>query len=61
MPDIARPFDNAVRPDLWTPAQNEAWMWGVDRISGVNFGRPSVIEPFIVPQLSEQDPGTVDE
>ena len=34
---------------------------GVDCVDGVNLGGPSVIEPFIVPQLFEQNPGTVDE
>ena len=59
--DPANPFDNSARPNSWTPALNETWTWGVDRINGVNLGGLFVIEPFIVPQLFEQNPGTVDE
>ena len=61
MSDPANPFDNSARPNSWTPALNETWTWGVDRINGVNLGGLFVIEPFIVPQLFEQNPGTVDE
>ncbi|EJF57265.1 glycoside hydrolase [Dichomitus squalens LYAD-421 SS1] len=59
--DPANPFDNSARPNSWTPPLNESWTWGVDRINGVNIGGLFVIEPFIVPQLFEQNAGTVDE
>ncbi|KAM5545145.1 hypothetical protein V8D89_001256 [Ganoderma adspersum] len=59
--DPANPFDNSARPNSWTPALNETWRWGVDRIYGVNLGGLFVIEPFIVPSLFEQNAGTVDE
>ncbi|KAI0768688.1 glycoside hydrolase [Trametes elegans] len=55
------PFDNSARPNSWTPPLNQSWRWGVDRIHGVNLGGLFVPEPFIVPELFEQNEGAVDE
>ena len=59
--DPANPFDNGARPNSWTPALNETWQWGVDRIWGVNLGGLFVIEPFIVPDLFQNNVGAGDE
>ncbi|KAI0827637.1 glycoside hydrolase [Trametes gibbosa] len=59
--DPENPFDNSARPNSWTPALNETWTWGQDRIFGVNLGGLFVLEPFIVPALYEANPGAVDE
>ncbi|KAI0628401.1 glycoside hydrolase [Trametes polyzona] len=59
--DPENPFDNSARPNSWTPALNETWNWGTDRIYGVNLGGLFVLEPFIVPALYEANPGAVDE
>ncbi|TRM68758.1 glycoside hydrolase family 5 protein [Schizophyllum amplum] len=45
----------------WTPALNETWTWGQDRVFGVNLGGLFVLEPFIVPALFQKYDGTVDE
>ncbi|KAI0359285.1 glycoside hydrolase [Trametes cingulata] len=59
--DPENPFDNSARPNSWTPALNETWTWGRDRVWGVNLGGLFVLEPFIVPALYEANPGAVDE
>ncbi|KAI0667047.1 glycoside hydrolase [Trametes maxima] len=59
--DPENPFDNSARANSWTPALNETWNWGADRIWGVNIGGLFVPEPFIVPSLFEAYPGAVDE
>ncbi|KAH9856792.1 glycoside hydrolase [Lenzites betulinus] len=59
--DPENPFDNSARANSWTPALNETWTWGQDRIFGVNIGGLFVLEPFIVPALYEANPGSVDE
>ncbi|EGN91810.1 glycoside hydrolase family 5 protein [Serpula lacrymans var. lacrymans S7.3] len=55
------PFNNGARPNSWTPALNSTWIWGVDRINGVNLGGLFVLEPFIAPALFQKYPGAVDE
>ncbi|KAJ7197147.1 exo-beta-1,3-glucanase [Mycena pura] len=49
--DISDPFNNAARAQSWTPALNESFRLGVDKIRGVNLGGWLVTEPFIVPNL----------
>ena len=61
MSDPANPFNSSARPNSWTPALNETWSWGKDRIWGVNLGGLFVLEPFIVPNLYEENVGAVDE
>ena len=51
----------AGRANSWTPALNQSWTWGKDRINGVNLGGLFVLEPFIVPAVYEQWPKSVDE
>ncbi|PPQ83782.1 hypothetical protein CVT26_004869, partial [Gymnopilus dilepis] len=59
--DPANPFNNAARPNSWTPPLNTSWQWGKDRIYGVNLGGWLVTEPFIVPALYQKYPTAVDE
>ncbi|KAF7798806.1 hypothetical protein EIP86_010031 [Pleurotus ostreatoroseus] len=59
--DPANPFNSSARPNSWTPALNEKWTWGVDRVWGVNLGGLFVLEPFIVPSLYQSYVGAVDE
>ena len=59
--DPANPFNNAARPNSWTPPLNTSWQWGKDRIYGVNLGGWLVTEPFIVPALYQRYPTAVDE
>ncbi|TFK79234.1 glycoside hydrolase family 5 protein [Polyporus arcularius HHB13444] len=59
--NTADPFDNSARANSWTPALNETWTWGKDRVWGVNLGGLFVLEPFIVPDVYEQNVGAVDE
>ncbi|KAF7984996.1 hypothetical protein HWV62_9974 [Athelia sp. TMB] len=47
------PFNNAAQVNSWTPALNETFQFGVDRIWGVNLGGWLTIEPFITPALFE--------
>ncbi|KAJ7238808.1 glycoside hydrolase superfamily [Mycena haematopus] len=49
--DANDPFNNAARPQSWSPALNETFTVGVDKIRGVNIGGWLVTEPFIVPAL----------
>ncbi|EPQ56515.1 glycoside hydrolase [Gloeophyllum trabeum ATCC 11539] len=55
------PFNNGAKAQSWTPALNETFNWGVDKIYGVNLGGWLVTEPFIVPSLYEKYPKAVDE
>jgi hypothetical protein len=52
-------------PASWSPALNETFTYGVDRIRGVNLGGWLNTEPFIVPGLYEKyynaTPRAVDE
>ncbi|KAG2009548.1 exo-beta-1,3-glucanase [Coprinopsis cinerea AmutBmut pab1-1] len=48
------PFNNGARAQSWTPALNETFNYGVDRIRGVNVGGWLVTEPFISPALYER-------
>ncbi|KAJ7212469.1 glycoside hydrolase superfamily [Mycena haematopus] len=59
--DPQDPFASGAKPNSWTPALNETWTWGVDRINGVNLGGWFVLEPFIVPALFQQYPSASDE
>ncbi|KAJ7771675.1 glycoside hydrolase family 5 protein [Mycena metata] len=49
--DPSDPYNNAARPQSWSPALNETFNYGVDKIRGVNLGGWLVTEPFIVPAL----------
>ncbi|KAJ6500522.1 glycoside hydrolase family 5 protein [Mycena sanguinolenta] len=49
--DINDPFNNGARPQSWSPALNETFNFGVDKVRGVNIGGWLVTEPFIVPAL----------
>ncbi|KAF5381908.1 hypothetical protein D9757_007571 [Collybiopsis confluens] len=55
------PFNNAARPNNWTPPLNTSWDWTNDRIYGVNLGGLFVIEPFITPSFFEKYSSAVDE
>ncbi|THH20693.1 hypothetical protein EW146_g728 [Bondarzewia mesenterica] len=59
------PFNNGAQAQSWTPALNETFKWGVDRIRGVNLGGWLNTEPFIVPALYQKylnsTPITIDE
>ncbi|KAJ6558743.1 glycoside hydrolase family 5 protein [Mycena vulgaris] len=57
----ADPFANGARANSWTPALNESWTWGTDRIYGVNLGGWFVLEPFISPALFQAYPSAPDE
>ncbi|KAF7367193.1 Glycoside hydrolase family 5 protein [Mycena sanguinolenta] len=59
--DPQDPFNSGAKPNSWTPALNETWTWGVNRINGVNLGGWFVLEPFIVPALFQQYPAASDE
>lgn len=48
------PFKDAARPQSWSPALNETFNYGVDKIRGVNLGGWLTIEPFISPALFEK-------
>ncbi|KAH7096203.1 glycoside hydrolase family 5 protein [Auriculariales sp. MPI-PUGE-AT-0066] len=51
--DSANPW-NGGKANSWTPAINESWTWGKDRIFGVNLGGWLVLEAFITPSLFER-------
>ncbi|KAJ6533670.1 glycoside hydrolase superfamily [Mycena capillaripes] len=59
--DPADPFANGARANSWTPALNESWTWGTDRIFGVNLGGWFILEPFISPALFQAYPSAPDE
>ncbi|KAF7366076.1 Glycoside hydrolase family 5 protein [Mycena venus] len=59
--DLENPFASGAKPNNWTPALNETWTWGVDRIYGVNLGGWFVLEPFIAPALFQAYPSASDE
>ncbi|KZV83788.1 glycoside hydrolase [Exidia glandulosa HHB12029] len=48
------PYHNGAKAQSWSPALNESWKFGVDKIFGVNLGGWLVPEPFIVPALYEK-------
>lgn len=63
--DEQDPFNNGARAQSWSPALNETFHYGTDKIRGVNIGGWLVTEPFITPApyekyLSNQPP-VVDE
>jgi len=47
------PFKNAAQAQSWSPALNETFNYGVDKIRGVNLGGWLTLEPFIAPALFE--------
>ncbi|KAJ7142765.1 glycoside hydrolase family 5 protein [Mycena epipterygia] len=59
--DPSNPFLTGAKPNSWTPALNESWTWGTDRIYGVNLGGWFVLEPFITPALFQAYPSAPDE
>ncbi|KAI0035937.1 glycoside hydrolase family 5 protein [Vararia minispora EC-137] len=60
--DANDPFNNGAQPQSWSPALNETFQYGVDRIYGVNLGGWLVTEPLSsVPALYQKYPGTIDE
>ncbi|KAF9018269.1 glycoside hydrolase, partial [Hymenopellis radicata] len=59
--DPSNPFASGAKPNSWTPALNESWTYGKDRIFGVNLGGWFVLEPFISPALFQKYPTAIDE
>ncbi|KAJ7773286.1 glycoside hydrolase family 5 protein [Mycena metata] len=59
--DPSNPFLDGAKPNSWTPALNESWDWGNDKIYGVNLGGWFVLEPFITPALFQAYPSAPDE
>ncbi|TFK51805.1 glycoside hydrolase family 5 protein [Heliocybe sulcata] len=59
--DPSDPFNNGARAQSWSPALNETFNWGIDKVRGVNIGGWLVTEPFIIPSLYEKYPQAVDE
>ncbi|KAG5717966.1 putative glucan 1,3-beta-glucosidase D [Termitomyces sp. T112] len=47
------PFNDGARAQSWSPALNETFRYGIDKIRGVNLGGWLNTEPFIVPALFE--------
>ncbi|KAF9068669.1 glycoside hydrolase family 5 protein [Rhodocollybia butyracea] len=56
--DVNDPFNNGARPQSWSPALNETFNYGVDKIRGVNLGgwlttepvsshAPALYEPYV--------------
>jgi glucan 1,3-beta-glucosidase len=41
------PYKSAAKPNSWTPALNQTFKYGEDRIFGVNLGGWLVLEPFM--------------
>ncbi|ORX35685.1 exo-beta-1,3-glucanase [Kockovaella imperatae] len=52
--DPSDPFNNDAQVNSWTPALNQNWTWGQDKVMGVNLGGWLNTEPFIVPGLYQQ-------
>ncbi|KAK1226753.1 hypothetical protein PQX77_010263, partial [Marasmius sp. AFHP31] len=50
--DINDPFNNKARAQAWTPALNEQFTYGADRIRGVNLAGWLVLEPFVYDPFS---------
>lgn len=46
--DPENPFASGARANSWTPALNESWTGGVDRVFGVNLGGWFVLEPCVL-------------
>lgn len=59
--DPSDPFNDFARPNSWTPALNEEWHWGKNRVFGVNLGGWLVLAPFITPDIFQRYPGATDE
>ncbi|KAJ3557790.1 hypothetical protein NM688_g1276 [Phlebia brevispora] len=48
------PFNDGAQAQTWSPALNETFQYGIDKIRGVNLGGWLNTEPFIVPALYEK-------
>lgn len=48
------PFNNGAQAQSWTPALNETFHYGIDKIRGVNIGGWLNTEPFISPALYQK-------
>ncbi|CAA7267896.1 unnamed protein product [Cyclocybe aegerita] len=48
------PFNNGARAQAWSPALNETFRYGTDKMRGVNLGGWLNTEPFISPALYEK-------
>ncbi|EJD53290.1 glycoside hydrolase [Auricularia subglabra TFB-10046 SS5] len=59
--DPDNPFNDTAQAQSYTPPLNQPWVYGTNRIRGVNVGGWLVLEPFISPAMFEKYPGTVDE
>ncbi|KAG7087419.1 hypothetical protein E1B28_013387 [Marasmius oreades] len=62
--DVNDPFNNNARPQSWSPALNETFRYGIDKIRGVNLGGWLVLEPFmhVTPfMFHKYQPDAVDE
>ncbi|KAL4065459.1 glycoside hydrolase family 5 protein [Scleroderma citrinum] len=59
------PFNNNAQAQSWTPALNQTFRFGIDKIFGVNLGGWLTTEPFIAPALYEKyqstSPQAIDE
>jgi len=52
--DEKDPFNNGAKAQSWSPALNETFHYGTDKIRGVNFGGWLNTEPFISPALYQK-------
>jgi aryl-phospho-beta-D-glucosidase BglC (GH1 family) len=59
--DPQDPFNDGAAPNSWTPPLNKSWVWGSNRVFGVNLGGLFVLEPFISPAIFQKYPTAVDE
>lgn len=59
--DDGNPWNNGAKAQSWTPALNQSWTYGKDKILGVNLGGWLVLEPFITPSLYQKYPTAIDE
>ncbi|KAJ7035081.1 glycoside hydrolase family 5 protein [Mycena alexandri] len=58
--DSSNPFLDGAKPNSWTPALNESWNWGTDKIYGVNLGG-CWSRVLITPALFQAYPSAPDE
>ncbi|KDQ11932.1 glycoside hydrolase family 5 protein [Botryobasidium botryosum FD-172 SS1] len=52
--DPNNPFNDGARAQSWSPALNETFRYGIDKIRGVNIGGWLNTEPFISPTLYQE-------
>jgi aryl-phospho-beta-D-glucosidase BglC (GH1 family) len=52
--DPANPFNSGAKAQSYTPALNETFKYGIDRVYGVNLGGWLNLEPFITPALYQK-------